>query len=99
MKERVYFDLAKVDPEVREKVLKVVELANQKEKGDEVDLRTILNYSVKLIKESHVSEIKKESLSEWDLIKLEFENYQSSSEDNISLPKYILKRFKKEIKS
>lgn len=98
MKERVYFDLTKTDPGVRERVLSIIKESNQKDKGDEVDLRSIIDFSLKLVKESHIDEIKKESLSEWDIIKLEFEKYQNSSSDEISLSKYILKRFKKEIK-
>lgn len=98
MKERVYFDLSKVDPEVRKRVLKIVDLANEKEKGDEVDLKLVLDYSIKLIKESHVEELKEASLSEWDQIKREFERYKGSSSESLTLEKYILKRFKKEIK-
>ena len=94
MKERIYFDLGKENEELKQKIGLLVEKANQKNKGDKVTLSTLIKFSLSLLKENHIEEIQKATLTDWDLINLEFEKYKEKSSEKISLSEYLIKRLK-----
>ena len=94
MRERIYFDLRKEDEGTKEKIGEILRLCNEKSKGRPVDLNMIISFSLSLIKEGHIEEIQKQSLSEWDLINDEWEKYKAKTGEKITLQNFLVKKLK-----
>lgn len=94
LKERVYFDLTKVDEDLNKRTKKLIELANKKELGEEVDLSMILKFSLTLLKESHIEQIQRLSLSAKDLLKLDHSTWMNKTGKELSLDEYLVMKLK-----
>ncbi len=54
----------------------------------------VISFSLGLIKESHIEEIQKASLTEWDLINDEWEKYKAKTGEKITLQNFLVKKLK-----
>lgn len=94
MRERIYFDLRKESEGTRDRIGEILRLVNQKSKGRPVDLNMVISFSLGLIKESHIEEIQRASLTEWDLINDEWEKYKAKTGEKITLQNFLVKKLK-----
>jgi hypothetical protein len=88
---RFFVDLGPRNKE-RMKLISILEEANKKDYGDEINFKELVLYSINKITEKDIERLKESSLSEMEKVSRTLNEYNKKSNSNLTLGEYLVKR-------
>jgi len=88
---RFFVDLGSNNKE-RQKLINVLEEANKKDYGDEINFKELVLYSINKITEKDIERLKESSLSEMEKVTRTLNEYNQKNNSSLTLGEYLVKR-------
>ena len=88
---RFFVDLGSNNKE-RQKLINVLEEANKKDYGDEINFKELVLYSINKITEKDIERLKESSISEMEKVTRTLNEYNQKNNSSLTLGEYLVKR-------
>lgn len=90
---KFFIDYSK-EPEKHDRVIKLVNEANEKQYGREITFKDVVDYALKKVTSKDLEQIQNEALGEMDKVQMLLEKHNLKHEANLTLGEFLVKQLK-----